>query len=234
MPKNINYSFLLPNGVKHDFAFKLNTDTFEIETSNDCEYPKWTELTFHQCAHCPLTEERYCPAAISICNVVLPLDSLLSYETVTCKVETRERTTLTTTSAQEALRSMMMFVVSASACPHTDFAKPIANTHLPFVTLEEYMYRIVSTYLLYQHFRYKDGLVFDQNLDHLPIIVEKFQSIIRSMSDRLNAAYPKGDAGLNALVIFHGFTQFLPIMLEKHLAMLRPSFEPILRHDHQK
>ncbi len=232
MPKNIGYSFLLPNGVQHDFAFTLNTETFEIETNKDGEYPEWTELTFRQCEHCPLTEERYCPAAINICNIVIPFDSLLSYETVTCKVKMIERTILTTTSAQEAIRSLMMFVVSTSACPHTDFAKPIANIHLPFATLEEYMYRVVSAYLLYQHFRHKDGLEFDINLEHLPTIAGNLESVLRAMSNRLQAALPKGDAGLNALVIFHGFTQFLPIILEKHLAMLRPSFEPILSHDH--
>jgi hypothetical protein len=230
MPKNVRYAFVLPDDSQHEFTFTLNTETFEIETGDEATRPHWTELGFCQCANCPLTDVSHCPVAVNICNIVLPMGSLISYETVTCRVVTQERTTMTTTSAQDAIRSLMPFVVATSSCPHTDFLKPMARFHLPFPTLEEVVSRIVSTYLLFQYFRRENGEVFDQGLDGLFQICENFEAIALAMAARLKAGDLEGDAGINALVIIHNLTQFMPLLLDKHLDIIRPAFEPLLRH----
>ncbi len=61
----------------------------------------------------------------------------------------------------------MLFVIAASACPHTDFLKPLARIHLPFPSLEEIVSRIVSAYLLFQYFRTEQGPPFDHALSGL-------------------------------------------------------------------
>ncbi len=231
MPKNIRYSFVLPDDSQHDFTFALNTETFEIDTRAAAVLPKWTELNFCQCPNCPLSKERHCPVAVNVWNVVLPMGSLISYETVTCRVVTQERTTTTTTSAQDAIRSMMLFVMAASACPHMDFLKPMARFHLPFPTLEETFSRVVSTYLVFQYFKHKSGRGFDKDLDGLFHIYEDFETITLAIAERLKAGDFEGDAGINALVIIHSFTQFMPMFLNRDLDVLRPAFEPLLKHD---
>lgn len=230
MPKTVRYTFSLPNDVRHDFTFTLNTESFEIETNAEAARPEWTELEFRQCSHCPLTGASHCPVAVNICNIVLPMSSLISFETVTCRVETQERTSTATTSAQDAIRSLMSFVLATSSCPRTDFTKPMARFHLPFPTLEETFSRMVSTYLLFQYFRHEDGHAFDHGLAGLFKICEDFEVINLAMAERLQAGELEGDAGINALVILQTFTQFMPMLLDKHLEIIRPAFEPLLRH----
>ena len=167
---------------------------------------------------------------MNICNIVLPMGAVISYEAVTCRVETQERTTVTTTTAQDALRSLMLFVIATSSCPHTDFLKPMASLHLPFPTLEEIISRMVSTYLLFQYFRRRDGHDFDHELSGLFNICRNFETISVAMAERLRAEELRGDASINALVILHNFSQFVPIYLENHLEVIKPAFEPILSH----
>ncbi len=230
MPKTVRYSFELPGAITHDFSFKLNTETFELEKDGANAFPDWAKLAYCQCSHCPLTKREHCPVAINICNIVLPMGSVISYETVTCRAETQERISLTTTSAQDAIRSLMLFVIATSACPHTDFLKPMARFHLPFSTLEETVSRMVSTYLLFQYFRKRQGHEFDHALDGLHEICRNFEKIGVAMAERLKAGDLKGDAGMNALVILHGFSQFVPIYIDSQLDIIRPGFEPILNH----
>lgn len=230
MPKIVQYTFELPGSVTHDFSFSLNTETFEIETNSITALPEWTELNFCKCIHCPLSEQSHCPVAMNICNIVLPMGSVISYEAVTCKVVTQERVSILTTTAQDALRSLMLFVIATSSCPHTDLLKPMARFHLPFSSLEETISRMVSSYLLFQYFRHEQGHEFDHNLNGLHRLCSNFETIGLAMAQRIRAGDLRGDAGINALVILHNFTLFLPIFLESQLDIIRPAFEPLLKH----
>lgn len=230
MPKTVRYSFELPGDRQHEFSFSLNTETFEIETNAARVNPDWTQLEYCRCSHCPLEEQTHCPVAVNICNIVLPMGSVISYETVSCQVETQERTSLTKTTAQDAIRSLMLFVIATSSCPHTDFLKPMARFHLPFSTLEETASRMVSTYLLFQYFRKDQGHEFDHDLKGLHEICKNFETIGFAMAERLRTEGLSGDAGMNALVILHGFSQFVPMYIDGHLDVIRPAYEPILNH----
>ena len=229
MPKTVRYYFELPGNVTHDFAFDLNTETFQVETGPRPHQPEWTKLGYQQCRHCPLSDAEYCPVAANICNIILPMGATISFETVTCRVVMEERTSLTTTSAQEALRSLMQFVISASSCPHTDFLKPLARFHVPFASLEEVVSRLASTYLLFQYFRKEQGHEFDHGLNGLYEFCKNFEIIGMAMAERLKAETLAGDAGPNALVILHGFSQFIQIYIDHHLDIIRPAFEPALQ-----
>ena len=228
MPKAVRYYFELPGDVTHDFSFSLNTETFQIDTGTTPHRPEWTRLGYRQCSHCPLSDQEHCPVATNILNIILPMGSTISFETVTCRVVTQERTSLTTTSAQDAIRSLMLFVIATSACPHTDFLKPLARFHLPFSSLEETVSRIVSTYLLLQYFKKEQGHEFDHDLNGLYEFCKNFEIIGVAMAERLKAEELEGDAGPNALVILHGFSQFVQMYIDSHLDIIRPAFEPIL------
>ena len=124
MQKIVTYSFELPGNIKHDFEFKLDTDTFALTANTGCMQPDWARLDHHRCLNCPVSGVEYCPVALNICKIVMPMREVTSYETVKCCVVTQERTYTVTTSAQEALRSLMIFVIAASACPRVDLLKP--------------------------------------------------------------------------------------------------------------
>ncbi len=229
MQKIVSYSFELPGNVKHNFEFRLDTETFEIATNAACIQPDWAKLDHHRCKGCPVSSAEYCPVALNICKVVMPMRDVVSYETVKCSVVTQERTYAVTTSAQEALRSLMIFVIAASACPQVDFLKPLELFHLPFMTLEEIISRIVSAYLLFQYFRKRQGLPFDCELTGLRKIFETLEGIGVAMAERLRSERMAGDAAINALVILHDFSLFVPLHIDDHLDILRSAFDPIMK-----
>ena len=229
MPKTVKYSFELAGHVKHDFEFSLNTETFELTTNGECSAPEWARTDHRRCRHCLMTDAEHCPVALNVHNVVMPMRDVISYETVKCHVVTQERTCVLTTSAQEAIRSLMLFVIAASACPHTDFLKPLARFHLPFPSLEEIVSRIVSAYLLLQYFRMEQGLPFDHALTGLREICENFEIIAVEMAERLRSAQMIGDAVINAIVIVHDFSLFVPLYIDDHLSILKSVFVATLR-----
>ena len=230
MSRTIQYCFELPGNVTHEFSFSLDSETFQIETEASLHMPEWTRLEYHRCSHCPVYGQDHCPVAVNICNIVLPLEAAISFETVTCRVVVQERTCVITTSAQEAIYSLLLVVIAASSCPYTDFLKPMARFHLPFPTVEETVARIVSTSQLLQYFRKDQGHTFDPDLGGLYEICKNIEIIGVAVAERLKASEIKGDAGSNALVIFHHLSQIVPIHVENHLDIIRPAFKPALNH----
>lgn len=229
MPKTVTYSFELPGQIKHDFECSLNTETFELTTNGEYSAPEWARTDHRRCRHCLTAGAEYCPVALNVHNIVMPMRDVISYETVKCHVVTQERTCVLTTSAQEAIRSLMLFVIAASACPHTDFLKPLARFHLPFSSLEETVSRIVSAYLLCQYFRAEQGLPFDHALTGLRDNCENFEIIAVEMAERIRSQQMIGDAVINAIVIVHDFSLFVPLYINDHLSILKSAFVPTLR-----
>ena len=227
-PDGIEYHFEFPGDRSYDYAFSLDTETFEIRVQGDLEKPDWTRLAHHQCSHCPLVAESHCPVAVNIWNVVFPMGSVLSHKEVVCRVTTNKRSFVTTTSAQEALRSMVMLVTAASACPHTHFFKPLTKFHLPFASLEEAVLQTVSIYYIFQYFRKQDGLIFDNELGHLRTIFVDVDMICRHMADRIRSAPVTGDAAINAIVILHSFALLIPLQVDSRLEEVRAAFDPYL------
>jgi len=173
----------------------------------------------------------YCPVALGLQDVMVPLGALVSYHDVKVEAITRERHVVMTVPAQQAISSVMGLAVALSACPHTAFLKPMARFHLPLASIEETIFRVVSTYLTAQHFRRIDGLFADDQLLGLDQIYRNLKILNEAQARRLRSAVATfNDAGLNALIILDTFAQMVPIVLEDGLAALRPSFEPFLRH----
>ncbi|CAK0770545.1 hypothetical protein CCP2SC5_500006 [Azospirillaceae bacterium] len=104
----------------------------------------------------------------------------------------------------------------------------MARFHLPFATLEETLSRVVSTYLVFQYFKHKDGHDFDKELHGMDQIYNHFEKLLISMTERIKAGHFQGDAGINALIIIHSFTQLMSVFINQNLDILRPAFEPLL------
>lgn len=193
--------------------------------------PPWTELGFHQCANCPLStsDTKHCPMAVRLVPLVDLFDKVRSYDDVTARVESEERTVTKRTSVQRVLRSLMGLLSASSDCPRIEFLKPMAHYHLPFSSREETVYRVVSTYLLAQHFFRQQGKAADAGLDGLKAHYRELQRVNAGMAERLGAIRAEGgDSSVNALVLLDLFAQSLPDSIDTELEELQPAFQQLL------
>lgn len=191
------------------------------------DLPPWTELGFHQCSNCPLstTDTAHCPMAVSLVPLVVLFDKVRSYDEVTAQVESEERTVTKRTSVQRVLRSLMGLLTASSDCPRIEFLKPMARYHLPFSSTEETIYRVVSTYLLAQHFLRQQGKPADAGLEGLKARYRELQQVNAGMAARLGAARLRdSDSSVNALVLLDLFAQSLPDSIDAQLEELQPAF----------
>ena len=107
---------------------------------------EWTRLSYHQCSHCPLSEEQspICPLAGAIDEIITRLHSVLSHDMVHATATFRNRTVSTEISVQEAVSSLFSLIIPTSGCPHTVFFRPLCRFHLPFASVEETVFRATS------------------------------------------------------------------------------------------
>jgi hypothetical protein len=193
--------------------------------------PPWTALAFQQCPNCPLSpsESPSCPMAVRFVPLVELFGKLHSYEDVFARVESDERTVTKRTTVQRVLRSLMGLLAASSDCPRITFLKPMAHFHLPFSTGEETIFRVVSTYLLAQHFRAKHGEAVVPGLDGLKENYRQLQQVNQAMAKRMNAVRVEDcDGAVNALVLLDLFAQALPDSIDHDLEELQPAFQKLL------
>jgi uncharacterized protein DUF6901 len=193
--------------------------------------PPWTELGFEQCPNCPLSpsESPSCPMAVRFVPLVELFGKLHSYEDVFARVETDERTVTKRTTVQRVLRSLMGLLAASSDCPRITFLKPMAHFHLPFSSGDETIFRVVSTYLLAQYFRVKQGAPVEAGLDGLKESYRQLQQVNLAMAKRMNAVRVEDcDGAVNALVLLDLFAQTLPDSIDGDLEELQPAFEKLL------
>lgn len=217
------YRFQFPDGRSESL------DVADVAAQG--EPPAWTELAFHQCANCPLTPAAAprCPMAVRLVPLVTLFQKVRSYDDVTAQVESEERTVTKRTTVQKVLRSLMGLLSASSDCPRIEFLKPMAHYHLPFSSSEETIYRVVSTYLLAQHFLRQEGKAADAGLDGLKAYYRELQQVNQGMAARLGAIRDEqGDSSVNALVLLDLFAQSLPDSIDAQLEELRPAFQEFL------
>ncbi|MEX1056375.1 MAG: hypothetical protein WED11_01485, partial [Natronospirillum sp.] len=118
----------------------------------------WTSLDDNQCTNCPLSKNDHerCPAAVDIQRVVEDFSALPALRKTQVTVVTPTREYFKHTSLEEGLRSLMGLLMATSACPILSKLKPMAFTHLPFASQDEFIVRSVGTYLLRQYYHYHD------------------------------------------------------------------------------
>jgi len=199
--------------------------------------PSWTELGFHQCANCPLSraDTPRCPMAVRLVPLVALFEKVRSYDDVSAQVESDERTVTKRTSVQKVLRSLMGLLSASSDCPHIGFLKPMAHYHLPFSSREETVYRVVSTYLLAQHFRRQLRQAADAGLEGLKAHYRALQQVNLGMAARLGAVRDEdGDSSVNALVLLDLFAHSLPDSIDAELEELMPAFQEFLEMNYDR
>ena len=199
---HIQYRFKFSNREKKDYQIELDPVSISYINKNPDFRPDWTRLGFHQCENCPLDTQKvlHCPVAVNLSSFVEYFKNEISHTEALVMVRTEERYSAKKISLQEGLYSIYGLIMSTSDCPNMDFLKPMARFHMPFASMEETVFRAVSSYLLEQYFSHKRGGSIDIQLKGLLNRYKEVEKVNIGFSNRLRAV-TIGDADRNALSI---------------------------------
>ena len=213
-----NYKFKFPGGLEKEFDVKLDNKTLNLIQTKKESYPKWTELKYLKCPNCSLDDARhgYCPVAVNLVDLVDFFRAAISYEEVDLLIETEERGYIKHTTLQQGISSIIGIYMVTSGCPVMEMLKPMVRTHLPFATVRETQYRVISMYLLAQYFLHKRGKKPDWHLTNLVKIYDDIRIVNKSFFQRLAHIKIK-DATLNALVKLDMFAQHVSFSIDRNV-----------------
>lgn len=231
----ISYSFILDDQRREVFDLQLDPRTLEVINKESLDFPFWTDLEFHQCPHCPLDKKTvpHCPAATALASVIERFENVFSYDEVNLEVITSQRRVTQHTTAQRALGSFIGLLFATSGCPHTDYFKPMARFHLPLSSLEDWVYRVTSMYLMAQHFRHKEGRKCDFGLTGLNDIFENMHLLNIMITKRIRNA-TQTDSSLNAVIQLDSLLGMMPFVSEEQMAEIRHLFIAYLADSAEK
>jgi len=216
----ITYRIRLRKRVVETFTFTLDAHTGDLQAEPLPAPPRWTELDYQQCPHCPLKKEQHphCPLALQLCNIIDRLHDTTSFDEVDLEVMTPERTITQRVELQRVIGSMVGLVSPTSGCPKTAYMKPMARFHLPLSTEEETLFRVSGMYLLAQHL-----LGNPMSLAGLHDIYEELHIVNKHIASRLKHA-TESDSSKNAIALLDMYSNLVPMMIEEQLPELRQLF----------
>ena len=208
------YIFKFSNGTEREFNIKLDKKNLDLIIQQQKSNPQWTELNNSKCPNCSLDETQYkfCPIAVNLVEIIDFFRSSISYEEVDVLIETEARTYMKHISLQTGLSALIGIYMATSGCPVMEKLKPMVRYHLPFATLEETNYRVISTYLVAQYFLHKRGKETDWEFNNLIKMYESIKIVNENFCKRLLNMNIE-DASLNAVVNLDAFADFVPFSI---------------------
>jgi len=226
------YRFTLPGQDPKEFEIGLDRLTLSLQPLAPAKLPQWTALSYAQCVNCPLSPREHprCPMAVNLVEVLEFFRHSISYTLVDLEIITETRTYVRKTPLQYGLSSLIGLIMATSGCPVMDKLRPMARLHLPFSSLEETHYRVISMYLTAQYLRARKKLDADWDLRKLPKIYQEVQTVNRCFHERLSELDLQ-DAGLNALFQLDAFAHFTNMhLLEQDVEELQRIFGPYMEN----
>ncbi len=222
---SIKYSFKFSDSRHIEFEVNLDRKTLIAVSPQESKECSWTRLDFNKCEHCPLDSKKHrnCPIAYNISGLANYFSEKLSTEEIDVTVITEDREYFKKDTIQHGLRSILGIYTATSGCPHMNILKPMARFHLPFATVEETMYRYVTSYLLGEYFQYLKGAAPDFELDGLIRKSESVDMVSYGISKRIEEI-TVGDANNNAIVILNAIGLMLKIEIDSKLDSLKYLF----------
>lgn len=226
-----DYKFTPAEGEPRSFHIELDPVTLAIRHEEKENYPDWTALSYQKCSNCPLNEKDHprCPVAQSLAEVMETFKDTLSFEEVDVEIKTQTRTYVRHAPVQNGLSSLVGIYMVTSGCPHLDKLRPLVRTHLPFASMEETAYRMLSMYLLAQYFISRKGGKPDWEIKELPRAFQDIQTVNRHFHKRISSMHTQ-DAGLNAVVRLDFFARFTnTLLVEEDLGEIEQFFSAYLQ-----
>ena len=213
-----HYTFAFDEHRDCQFEILISKQDISLIEKKKESYPSWAELDSFKCPNCPLDsdEVKYCPMAASISDPVEAFLDIVSYEEVDVTVECDERTYRRKGALQEGLSSLMGLYMATSGCPNLKKLRPMAANHLPFASVDETIYRVLSTYALAQAMRKSSGLESDEGFDGLMDLYENIGVVNEQFCQRLMHLQCE-DSNVNAVLILNNFAQFVPLSIDEDM-----------------
>ena len=213
---SLQYIFKFGSGLERKISLDLDEKTLDLIQTEKASYPKWTALRFSQCPICSLDEahHEFCPIAINVVDLVDFFRDMISYQEIDLLIESRERGYIKHTTLQQGISSLFGIYMVTSGCPTMKKLKPMVRSHLPFATLRETQYRVLSMYLLAQYLLYRRGRKPDWQLKELVKIYDDIQIVNKHFFQRLTHIKIK-DATLNALVKLDIFAKNISFSIDR-------------------
>lgn len=213
-----NYTFNFDDGREKQLTLRVDKSTLNVLRSTNEHVPEWTKLKWFKCPHCTLNEEKYihCPLAVNLSSAIDNFSDFSSYDKVDITIETEVRQFKKRTSLQVGLGSLYGVLMVASDCPVMGKLKPMMRFHLPFATIDETDYRVLSMYLLAQFVIRKNGGQPDWNMDKLINIYEDIKILNQNVCKKIAETASK-DASLNAIVTLNSFAEHVTFILNKNM-----------------
>jgi len=197
----LKYVFSFKDGTQKEFPITLDGQTMRLIKEDIIIPPGWAKLKEFRCPNCPLdaSEHEFCPMAAHLSELIDYFKSRESTEEINLLIETKERKYEKKVSLQDGLGSLFGIYMVTTGCPILEKLKPMVRYHLPFSTMEETTYRVVTMYLMAQYFLNKKGRQVDWTLKDLAKIYSDIQAVNSNVSDKVRNIIKK-DASINALV----------------------------------
>jgi hypothetical protein len=222
---NIRYIFGFKNGETKEFLLRFDESNLDLLPIDDSLPPSWAKQSLHTCNGCPLDPavHPYCPTALHLGSILRELQGRDSFEEVTIQVIDDTRSYIKETSLQDGLGSLMGIVMPTGGCPLLKPLRPMVRFHLPFTSLEEMEYRMVSMYLFAQYLRLQNGEEPDWALEGLKEIYKGVSDVNNSFACRVSSA-SNSDAGKNAIIILDCFAKTVPKAIQNMMKDFRVIF----------
>ncbi len=214
-PVWFRYTFISKSGGRKVFEVRLDPSSARLLPERAAApLPEWTRLDAGKCGNCPLSSDTtpHCPAAAALAGVVEGFRDVLSYEEAEVIVEGDGRTTTKTAAVQRTLPSLIGLYMASSGCPILEKLKPMARFHLPFSSLEDTAYRVVTMYATAQFVRARQGLPADFKMDGLRDLYSQINQVNADFCGRLRAAAEE-DSLFNSIVSLDLFAAVMKIPL---------------------
>jgi uncharacterized protein DUF6901 len=220
----IVFAYRFENGSTIKFDLLLDNKTLALVPEKHQDLPEWTLLGYCQCSICPLEAAAHprCPVAANFSGIVEKFKTFTSHDRVSVAVIVEERTYSKSTTVQ------MGVIMTTSGCPILEQLKPMVRFHLPFASLEETIFRMVSMHLVAQYLRKQAGKTAEWSLDGLTRIYAEVGEVNRDFADRMVGA-SKNDVNVNALVNLDAFAKMVPLAADKMLKRITPYFSALLK-----
>jgi len=209
------YKFTFNQQIDVSFEVRINEKTLLIENDVSHITKDWTKLENFECPNCPLDKSKneYCPLARHLAGILDFFNSLPSYEEANVSVETNDRTTSKQTTVQIGVGSLIGIIMASSGCPIIGVLRPLVRFHLPFASLDETEYRVFSTYIFAQYFKFLTGDEPDWEMQKLKAAYEQIQIVNTSIVTKLSDV-ELNDTSRNAVVTLSSFAEYIIFNLD--------------------
>jgi len=214
----INYIFEL-KGKKSNFYVDVDVDQ---KDTNRPAKPKWTELDSHKCSNCPLDSNQvdYCPAALSIVDVVDFFQGSNFNDPMSCTVERGKIKIMVDSKIKDTLYSLIGLRMAVSSCPILSQLKPMARFHEPFSDEIYTTQRIISMFLMKEFFAANLGPIVNLSLDKVVDFYQDINIVNQHLSKRLDL--PEISSSVkNCMVVLNSFATSMTILIDQHLEKLK-------------